>query len=309
LEAVLETAVKREVDLVLIQEPRGDKEKDSTRSHPSFTFIRGDEGAVAKCWIVINQASRCRVTELKELTEQCGNHVQVVEVVPPGGEAIIIANVYDRHEGREGNRPVQRAAWTKIARHRRVIVAGDMNAHSKMWNPMATRNRNHIFWEQLIENEGLFVWNTEEATRIGAGAEIHSIIDLTLSSPNMDLNWCLLDEEATGSDHELIAWEAQGAADPRADTSTETTGWDISQWYPAKESGEEDRKKVEERRMRARECYLAGVGRTPILSDESTKEQVAEAAGSFREAITQHWTSTRGRSGGARVQSRGGVRN
>jgi len=125
-------------------------------------------------------------------------------------------------------------------------------------------------------------------TRIGAGAEIHSIIDLTLASPNMDLNWCLLDEEATGSDHELIAWEVQGAADPRADTSTETTGWDISRWYPAKESGEEDRKKVEERRMRARECYLAGVGRTPILSDESTKEQVAEAAGSFREAITRH---------------------
>ena len=67
LEAVLETAVKREVDLVLIQEPRGEKEKDSTRSHPSFTFIRGDEGAAAKCWIAINRASRCRVTELKEL--------------------------------------------------------------------------------------------------------------------------------------------------------------------------------------------------------------------------------------------------
>ena len=35
-----------------------------------------------------------------------------------------------------------------------------MNAHSKMWNPMMTRNRNHIFWEQLIENKSLFVWNT-----------------------------------------------------------------------------------------------------------------------------------------------------
>ena len=39
-------------------------------------------------------------------------------------------------------------------------MAGDMNAHSKMWNPMMTRNRNHIFWEQLIENKSLFVWNT-----------------------------------------------------------------------------------------------------------------------------------------------------
>jgi len=153
-----------------------------------------------------------------------------------------------------------------------------MNAHSKMWNPMAARNRNHIFWEQLIENEGLFVWNTEEATRIGAGAQIHSIIDLTLSSPNMDLNWCLLDEEATGSDHELIAWVVQGATDPRADTSMETTRWDISWWDPAKESEEKEKKKVEERRAKARESYLAGAGRTPILSNESTKEQVTEAA-------------------------------
>jgi len=51
LEAALESAVRRDVDLVLIQEPRGEKEKDSTRSHPSFTFIRGEEGVAAKCWL------------------------------------------------------------------------------------------------------------------------------------------------------------------------------------------------------------------------------------------------------------------
>jgi len=33
------------------------------------------------------------------------------------------------------------------------------------------------------------MWNNEEATRMGLGAMNHSIIDLTLSSPNMDLNW------------------------------------------------------------------------------------------------------------------------
>ena len=129
----MESAVKRGVDLVLIQEPRGEKERDSTRSHPSFTFIKGDEGVVGKCWIAVNQASRCRVMELKTLTQECHNHVQVVEVVPAGGDTIIIANVYDRHEGRnEANRPAQRAAWGEIAKHWRVIVAGDMNAHSKM---------------------------------------------------------------------------------------------------------------------------------------------------------------------------------
>jgi len=161
-----------------------------------------------------------------------------------------------------------------------------MNAHCKMWNPRATGSRNHTFWEQLNEEEDLFVWNMEEATMMGLGAENHSIIDLTLSSPNIELNWCLLGEEATGSDHELIAWEVLGTLDPRVDTSMKTTGWDISGWDPAKESEEEEKKKVEGRRAKARESFLVGVGRTPILSDESTKEQVTEAAGSPREVMT-----------------------
>jgi len=54
MEAALESAVKRGADLVLIQEPRGEKEKDGTRSHPSITFIKGEEGVAVKCWIAVN---------------------------------------------------------------------------------------------------------------------------------------------------------------------------------------------------------------------------------------------------------------
>jgi len=147
-------------------------------------------------------------------------------------------------------------------------------------------NKNLTFWERLITEEDLFVRNTEEVMRMGPGAMNHCIIDLTLSSPNMDLIWCLLVEEATGSDHEVIAWEVLGNSHPTAIMSTETTGWDISGWDPAKESEEEEKKKAEERQRKARECYLAGAGRTPILSDDSTKEEVREAAGSLREAMT-----------------------
>jgi len=135
-----------------------------------------------------------------------------------------------------------------------------MNIHSKMWNPKATYSKNHTYWEQLITEENLFVWNNEEATRKGPRAMNHSIVDLTLSSPNMDLNWCLLGEEATGSDHEIIVWDVLGSPHPTDITSTETTGWDISGWDPAKKSEEEEKRKVEERQRKARECYLAGWG-------------------------------------------------
>jgi len=137
LESALETAVKMEADLVLIQEPRKGGERDRTRAHPSFNFIRGTENEPVKCWIAVNRASKCQVTEIKELTRECSNHMQVAEVVIPGGETIVIANVYDQWFASE--RPVQKAKWGEIARQKRVIIAGDMNAHSDMWNPRAIR--------------------------------------------------------------------------------------------------------------------------------------------------------------------------
>jgi len=79
----------------------------------------------------------------------------------------------------------------------------------------------------------------------------------------VELNWCLLGEKATGSDHELITWEELGTPDPRVDTSMETTGWDISGWDPAKESEEEEKKKAEERRPKARGVLPGGSGKNP----------------------------------------------
>jgi len=114
----------------------------------------------------------------------------VVEVTPPGGESIIIANVYDRHAGSENNQPAQCAGWGEIAQHRWVVIAG---------------------------------------------ADIYSIIDPTLSSPEVELNWSM--GPATGSDHKLLQWEVLGAAHHGDATSTEMTGWDISRWEPR---GKED---------------------------------------------------------------------
>jgi len=201
------TAVRTKADLILIQELREEKEKDSTRSHPSFRFIRGEEGVPAKCWVAVNRASRCQVTELKDLTRGWANYAQALEVKPPGGPSIVIVNIYDR--GTEGQRLAQAVQWDNVMRHSRVIVAGDMNAHSLMWNPKARSRRNAAFWENLITEHALVVWNSEEATRMGAGASNHSIIDLTLTSRSLELNWRIAEEEeATGSDHEVIVFPA-----------------------------------------------------------------------------------------------------
>jgi hypothetical protein len=84
-----------------------------------------------------------------------------------------------------------------MGRETRTIVAGDMNAYSRVWNVRVsnTVNRsNALFWENLIENNDLTIWNTEEATRSGRGATNHSIIDLTLSTGNLEVNWAIAGE-------------------------------------------------------------------------------------------------------------------
>ena len=77
-----------------------------------------------------------------------------------------------------------------------------------------------------------------------------------------------------------------GKPHPMADTSAETTGWDISGWDPTKVSKEEEKKMAAERRAKARECYVGMVGRTPILSDDSATKDVVKVAGALREAMT-----------------------
>jgi len=268
----LETAVQKGADLVLIQEPRGETEKDSTSSHHSFRFIRGKEGEAAKCWVAINRESQCKVTELKDLTRDCANYTQALEVKPPSGASYIIVNVYDcGRQGGSRERLAQRANWEAITRHSQVIIAGDMNAHSHMWNGRVTSRRNAPFWENLISDHSLVVWNSEEATRVGS--DNHSIINLTLSSPGVELNWSIHSEEATSSDHEVIMWEILGATPNIRDSSKEVTGWDISGWSGAGRS-EEEQKAAREKEVAAQQCYLRSGKETAALNDTSSAEQV-----------------------------------
>ena len=104
----------------------------------------------------------------------------------PDQGMVLVANVYDRHKGGEGNRPAQKTAWGEIAKVDQVVIAGDMNAYSKMWNSRTTRpSRNNVFRERVIRDNDLLDWNMQEETRMGAGADLHSIIDLTLRSPGV----------------------------------------------------------------------------------------------------------------------------
>jgi len=191
--------------------------------------------------------------------------------------------VYDRgRQGGSGEWLAQRANWEAITRYNQVIIAGDMNTHSQMWNGRATSRRNVPFWENLISDHSLVVWNSKEATRVGG--DNHSIIDLTLSSPGVELNWSIDSEAATGSNHEVIMWEILGGTPNSQDSSKEVTGWDIRGWSGAGKS-EKEQKAAREKEAAAQQCYLRSGKKTAALDDTSSAEQVEEAAVALREAM------------------------
>ena len=101
------------------------------------------------------------------------------------------------------------------------------------------------------------------------GGDNHSIIDLTLTPPGLELNWSIDSEEATGSDHEVIVWEILGGIPGSRGRCKETTGWDISGWDCTGKSDEEQ-KAAQEKKAAAQQCFLRAGNKTAALDDTSS---------------------------------------
>lgn len=125
-----------------------------------------------------------------------------------------IVNVYDNKLGRGQTwggsdprlrRAIQDISWEQILKGR-VLVLGNMNAHSPMWNPHCQTRKNSGPLEALIDRFELIVnKNPDYATRPISHGGV-SIIDLALSSPELGplSFWEIPGEYPSLSDHELI---------------------------------------------------------------------------------------------------------
>lgn len=66
-----------------------------------------------------------------------------------------------------------------------MLILGDMNAHSPMWNPNCQTRKNAGPLVELIESYELIINNDPDyATRLASQRGV-SIIDLALSSPEL----------------------------------------------------------------------------------------------------------------------------
>lgn len=150
-----------------------------------------------------------------------------------------LVNVYDNWVGEgqvfRGDRTERRRAiddidWNNVIKGRTIIL-GDFNAHSPYGN-LACRHRLRADQlETIIDDYGLLVNNdTTMATR-PKQTPGHSIIDLTLTIPELDYlpAWTIDPDYVTPSDHELISFDLENMNNTKGPlgVSTATTGWDI----------------------------------------------------------------------------------
>jgi len=119
---------------------------------------------------------------------------------------------------------------------------------------------------------------------MGAGANLHSIMDLTLASAEVKLNWCIASNHALDSDHEVLQWEIQGNASLEDATSTATTEWDIGCWDTEGKEGKKA-EKARGKRAQAQECFCRGIQGSLMLNDSSSAEEVDTAAAVLKEAM------------------------
>jgi len=82
----------------------------------------------------------------------------------------------------------------------------------------------------------------------------------------------------------LFVWEVLGGIPDSRDTSKEVTGWDISGWDSTGKS-EEEQTAIREKKAAAQQCFLRAGGKTGVLDDTSSAEQVEEAAVALQEAM------------------------
>jgi len=176
---VVEMGVDRKADLVLLQGPEGERGRIRI-SHPAYEIRKR-----TRVWMVVCQGSGFITDEQTDLSRCTNDDDMLSGINRTGGKMTRSINVYDQSDKEPRERWARKLNWHRAIRMKGgAIMAGDMNAHSRRWDPRWREQREATFWEEIIHKYGLEIGNDERPThhwpRNGAEAEL--TIDLILAS-------------------------------------------------------------------------------------------------------------------------------
>jgi len=102
-----------------------------------------------KVWIAVSNEATCRIDPSGVNGGE--GYVQAVDITV-NQQKIRVVSVYDQKMPRSNRKLAEEINWSRLPRGR-CIVAGDMNAHRRMWNARAGQSpENARFWEGIVED-------------------------------------------------------------------------------------------------------------------------------------------------------------
>ena len=159
---------------------------------------------------------------------------QVNKISTPNLEPIHLFNIYNETPRYDRSLPYTIERKLKnITLPPRTILAGDFNAHHMWWNSRACRSLRHETLIQILE-EGDYDLINEEDTPTYHYSNGSSVLDLAFSSPPVTAlisNWAIDEDNASGSDHEIIKFEITAESDDQViPPTTERWNWKKADW-------------------------------------------------------------------------------
>ena len=273
---LMQVAVERGADLVLVQEPPVCQL--FTQQGYNILWTKG------RVCTAIRKGQSWSASLVDRLTREGGGDVQVLEIRNSEGElGARVANVYMApifgSTGRE--RPGEGIDWTGVLEDGKGIMGGDFNCHSSRWDHREERERGRdADWTiGVIDEFDLRIINNGTSTYHRHDKEkglYESVIDLTLAGDEVRVsNYKVLKgyQGETGSDHRVISWRID-IGQGHNGKQLQEMGWDIGSLMKDKELLNKTRKSWEEK-----------IGRTPSLRDDATREELEVQAERIQECI------------------------
>ena len=160
--------------------------------------------------------------------------IQVIKISTPNLEPIHLFNIYNETPRYDHSLPdtIERKL-KNITLPSRTILAGDFNAHHIWWTSRARRSLRHETLIEILE-EGDYKLINKDDTPTYHYSNGSSVLDLAFSSPPVTTlisNWAIDEDNASGSDHEIIKFEITADSDDQViPPTTERWNWNKADW-------------------------------------------------------------------------------
>ena len=110
-----------------------------------------------RTWTAVRIDTQITIEVRSDLTTAAEGDVQIIDIITEDIRAIRVCHAYHwtrpnaQTMGAAPVRPARILHWDSILAGRDIILAGDFNTHSPIWNPLCHERRRATFLEDLIE--------------------------------------------------------------------------------------------------------------------------------------------------------------